>query len=422
MRRRDVAAWVGCLALLGPADSRAQAPAGANRAEHAKLRAEVIRLRTEVEMLQLDFDLARADLLEDLKLIKGMAMAGDLMSAFGGARASAGRRREGARGGGEEGAGGREREGGREGLVRGREEEGAGQAGGVARLEAARPGRRRAAVSRARGRREARGRNPGHPARRSQGLDRAAPRSVMTTLFDLDAGVATVSELTARIKSTLERRVRRRRGPRRGLGAVAAEVGARLFEPEGRRRLPPLRPLAEHGPARPVRAARRAGRARLGEHLALRAAGRLPAHRRPRRARGDRRARARLPPDVRPARGRGVVRPRAETPSARVPPADRRRHQPDRRGGPRLPPGRRPPLVGVGDPHRPGQGPGPGRGRGGRRGDRIGEPRRRGRPRDRRPGAAGASRTSGRSTRRSSRGRSWPRPCPSSRPSGTRST
>jgi hypothetical protein len=86
MRRRDVAAWVGCLALLGPAYAQAQAPAGANHAEHAKLRAEVIRLRTEVEMLQLDYDLARADLIEDLKLIKGMAMAGDLMSAFGGAR------------------------------------------------------------------------------------------------------------------------------------------------------------------------------------------------------------------------------------------------------------------------------------------------------------------------------------------------
>jgi hypothetical protein len=82
MRRREVAVRWGCLALMGSmlaTAAQAQPPAAA---EGAKLRAEVARLRAEVEMLQLDFDLARTDLIDDLKMAKGMAMMGGLISSL----------------------------------------------------------------------------------------------------------------------------------------------------------------------------------------------------------------------------------------------------------------------------------------------------------------------------------------------------
>jgi hypothetical protein len=76
------------------AEYRATAPPApraeaAPRLDRPKIRAEVQRLRAEVETLQLDYDLARADLMEDAKLIKGMALAGGLMSALGGLGAQA---------------------------------------------------------------------------------------------------------------------------------------------------------------------------------------------------------------------------------------------------------------------------------------------------------------------------------------------
>lgn len=85
MDRRHLAAWSFGMALLGagatllwaqPPKPRGEAPPGIER---GRLRAEVIRLRTEVEMLRLDYDLARDGLLEELKVERGLKMAGGMM-------------------------------------------------------------------------------------------------------------------------------------------------------------------------------------------------------------------------------------------------------------------------------------------------------------------------------------------------------
>ncbi|MDR3622377.1 MAG: hypothetical protein P4L85_23710 [Paludisphaera borealis] len=84
MRMRHLAAWFSGAALLGTGATLlwAQPPqpprAAPARAERDKLRAEVIKLRTESEMLRFDYELARDNILEELK------MAGQLMGAFGG--------------------------------------------------------------------------------------------------------------------------------------------------------------------------------------------------------------------------------------------------------------------------------------------------------------------------------------------------
>lgn len=86
MKRRRLTACLAALALFGTAATllRADPP----RADRTRLRAEVVRLRTEVEMLRFDYELARDALLEDLKLRRGLKMAGGMIS-FGSALQSA---------------------------------------------------------------------------------------------------------------------------------------------------------------------------------------------------------------------------------------------------------------------------------------------------------------------------------------------
>jgi hypothetical protein len=94
MKRRHLAVWLSGAALLGtgatilcaqPPQLRREAPPGIGRDE---IRAEVVRLQTDVEMLRLDYELARDGLLEDLKLRRGLKMAGGMMQ-FGSAIQSA---------------------------------------------------------------------------------------------------------------------------------------------------------------------------------------------------------------------------------------------------------------------------------------------------------------------------------------------
>jgi hypothetical protein len=94
MKCRKLAAWICVVALLGMGATllRAQPPQlpadGQGRVDVVQMRSEIIKLRTEVEMLQFDFDLARVDLLEDVKTRKSLKMAGAFMQ-FGGALQSA---------------------------------------------------------------------------------------------------------------------------------------------------------------------------------------------------------------------------------------------------------------------------------------------------------------------------------------------
>lgn len=70
MRRRDVAAWVGCLVLWGATAAWAQAPDAAAR---AKLRARIAALRAEVELLRMEHDADAANLephLSDLRVLE----------------------------------------------------------------------------------------------------------------------------------------------------------------------------------------------------------------------------------------------------------------------------------------------------------------------------------------------------------------
>ena len=79
MKWRIVFAWVACFGLLGSV-ARADEVGRPVDSKRAKLRADVIRLRTEVDALQLDYDIARSDFIDDLKLMKSMEMASGLMA------------------------------------------------------------------------------------------------------------------------------------------------------------------------------------------------------------------------------------------------------------------------------------------------------------------------------------------------------
>jgi len=78
MKWLRIAAWVVSFALLGQItwSSESLLPVDLNR---AKLRAEVIRLRTEVETLQLDYDIERANIVDDVKTMRSMEMMSGLM-------------------------------------------------------------------------------------------------------------------------------------------------------------------------------------------------------------------------------------------------------------------------------------------------------------------------------------------------------
>jgi hypothetical protein len=85
MRWGHLVVWLSGAALLGtgatilcaqPPQPRREAPTGVRRDE---LGAEVVKLQTEVEMLRLDYELARDGLLEDLKLRRGLKLAGGMM-------------------------------------------------------------------------------------------------------------------------------------------------------------------------------------------------------------------------------------------------------------------------------------------------------------------------------------------------------
>ncbi len=86
MKLRHLAAWFSGVALVGTGATLlcAQSPQppreGPARIGRDKLRAEVIKLRTEVEMLRFDYELARDSLLEEVKLKRGLKMAGGLMA------------------------------------------------------------------------------------------------------------------------------------------------------------------------------------------------------------------------------------------------------------------------------------------------------------------------------------------------------
>jgi hypothetical protein len=88
MKLRHLAAWISGVALVGTGATLlcAQSPQppreGPVRIGRDKLRAEVIKLRTEVEMLRFDYELARDGLLEELKIERGLKMAGGMI-AFG---------------------------------------------------------------------------------------------------------------------------------------------------------------------------------------------------------------------------------------------------------------------------------------------------------------------------------------------------
>lgn len=87
MNWRHVATWCSGLALIGMGATllRGQPPQPlhdvAVRVDREKLRAEVVKLRTEVEMLRFDYELARDGLLEELKIARGLRMAGGMMGA-----------------------------------------------------------------------------------------------------------------------------------------------------------------------------------------------------------------------------------------------------------------------------------------------------------------------------------------------------
>ena len=197
-------------------------------------------------------------------------------------------------------------------------------------------------------------------------------RMTSLPLFDRVAEPAgqeleSVSELTARIRSSLERdfaevairaEVSNLSRPRSGhvylsLKDESAQIRAVLWKSEARRLV-----------------------FDLTDGLAVRVWGRLTVYPlrgdyqvvdRRDRARGDRRAGAGLPPDGGAARGRGAVRPGAQASPAPLPEADRGRDQPHRRRGPRPAAGPRPALAGGRHPDRADAGAGPRRRRADRR-------------------------------------------------------
>ena len=88
MKLRQLAAWFTGVALLGTGATllcaQPSQPAGEARPriDRGKLRAQVIELRTEVEMLRFDYELARDGLLEEVKIERGLKMAGGLIGSF----------------------------------------------------------------------------------------------------------------------------------------------------------------------------------------------------------------------------------------------------------------------------------------------------------------------------------------------------
>ena len=87
MKPRPTAAFITSIVLLGLGAKLIQAqapqPAQLNAAnpDLSKLRADIVKLRTEVEMLQFDYDFERMILFEEVKFVRGMKMAGPLISA-----------------------------------------------------------------------------------------------------------------------------------------------------------------------------------------------------------------------------------------------------------------------------------------------------------------------------------------------------
>jgi hypothetical protein len=88
MKLRHLAFCLSGLALFGtgatllfgrPAPTAPQTTKPSPRTDRDKVRAEVITLRTEVEMLRLDYELARDELLDELKMIRGLRTAGELI-------------------------------------------------------------------------------------------------------------------------------------------------------------------------------------------------------------------------------------------------------------------------------------------------------------------------------------------------------
>jgi hypothetical protein len=82
MTWRHRTAWaVGAVLIgMGATILWAQPPReDAARGDRARLRASIVRLRTEAEMLRLDYEAARDGVLEELKLERGLRMAGSAM-------------------------------------------------------------------------------------------------------------------------------------------------------------------------------------------------------------------------------------------------------------------------------------------------------------------------------------------------------
>ena len=127
-----------------------------------------------------------------------------------------------------------------------------------------------------------------------------------------------ISELTERIKRSLEIRLRRGRPARRGLQRGPAPIGARLFHAQGRLGVNSRRHVEERHPAHGFRPDRRAGRSGARTADCVSAARGIP-DRGPRdRARRNRGPRTGVPPALRQARPRRVVRPGPETAVATI--------------------------------------------------------------------------------------------------------
>lgn len=90
MQLRHLAAWLAVASLVGGgaallrAQPAAEPPGRASKEQADRIRSRIIELRTDVEMLRFDYELERDELLEDLKIARGLELAGGFM-AFGAA-------------------------------------------------------------------------------------------------------------------------------------------------------------------------------------------------------------------------------------------------------------------------------------------------------------------------------------------------